>query len=131
MLTSPLSSGGYGKVVIAKHHDLGFKVCIKLYHEESSDECTHEASIYKLLEPLQKPSGCVLAVLGSGSLPPVSYLTLPLWGRSLRRCMSSMQGDDMSVAGRQLIMAVKQIHACRVLHLDLKPCNVTVQRHFS
>lgn len=69
-------------------------------------------------------------VLGPADAPVVVMETLT--GATLSHVVSSqgtpgLDGDDVVLLGRQLCSVLGYLHACGLVHLDLKPSNVVVQ----
>jgi hypothetical protein len=76
-----LGVGSYGKVVIARHTKLGYRVAVKVYFDSDAELAQREFDIYEDLKALSGWDGPALTALAVGSdSPTVSWLAVTLFG---------------------------------------------------
>lgn len=115
----------------AIHVKLGYVVAIKVFHGAHNQEAQTELGLLKHLEERGCASlyGPTLPVLSSSLLEPLTWVACPLFGSSLLSHLRDhgAMNDALALAvAAQLADGLRRIHAAGVLHLDVKPANVTV-----
>lgn len=129
-----LGSGSYGKVVIGHHTKTHKKVAVKVFHESTAESVQRELLIMERIAELSDMFGPVLPVVAKGDRPPVTWAVFPVHGVSFSHLLRHHQAPalrDDCTGGRiaaQLLEGLHALHSAGVLHLDLKPSNISVSR---
>jgi serine/threonine protein kinase len=131
-LEAVIGVGGLGSVYRATHTKLQRQVAVKLMHEslgESPVQRGRFAREAKALAALQHPN--IVAVLDYGVAQTQPYLVMELLeGETLSQ---RLQRGPLPVEralhiAQQLLEALSFMHRARLLHRDVKPSNVFLQR---
>jgi serine/threonine protein kinase len=132
-IESKLGEGGMGVVYRAMHMLMDRPVAIKFLH---SDRLTDNAAIERFKREaraagrIQHPNAT--AVLDFGIANDIFYLVMEyLEGRTLRdrlRAEGPLSGKEALRIMSQVCKAVDYAHKCNVIHRDLKPDNIFLQK---
>jgi serine/threonine protein kinase len=131
-LEAVIGVGGLGSVYRATHTKLNRPVAVKLLHEtfgESQIQRGRFAREAKALAALQHPN--IVAVLDYGVSEAQPYLVMELLeGETLSQ---RLHGGPLAVEPalqtvQQLLEALSFMHRARLVHRDVKPSNVFLQR---
>ena len=118
---SHLGEGSYGAVLLGQAKD-GRQCAVKVFKSRDSvEDLQHEARVLKHLQGALQPSEhnffpCLYAAEESRN--PFPFLALELGGQG------PLQQEVLVPLSLQLKAAVKALHSCRLMHLDLKPSNI-------
>lgn len=127
-----LGEGGMGSVYAARHVKLGRRVAVKIIHEELANRAEVISRFEREVEAnarLEHPN--VATAIDCGDDGGTAYLVMQLVeGESLRMLMNDgpMEWREASEIGAQVADALAAAHAAGVVHRDLKPGNVIVER---
>ncbi|CAJ1367828.1 unnamed protein product, partial [Effrenium voratum] len=118
---SHLGEGSYGAVLLGQAKD-GRQCAVKVFKSRDAvEDLQREARVLKHLQGALQPSErnffpCLYAAEESRN--PFPFLALELGGQG------PLQQEVLVPLSLQLKAAVKALHSCRLMHLDLKPSNI-------
>jgi outer membrane protein assembly factor BamB/predicted Ser/Thr protein kinase len=116
-----LGEGGFGRVYLARHPELGVTVAVKLLHRPMAGDL-HEAVLQARLD---HPG--IVRVLDADRADERAFIVMEyLPGGSLEERLASgaLEAEAVLRLGRELAAALAHAHARGVVHRDLKPANV-------
>jgi serine/threonine-protein kinase len=131
-LESEIGAGGLGVVYRATHEKLAKQVAIKLLHAHCGENAVMRGRFEreaKTLASLDHPN--IVAVTDFGFADDAPYLVMELLegeslaGRLSHGALAQAEAATLSVA---LLRALAFVHARGLVHRDVKPCNVFLQR---
>jgi serine/threonine protein kinase len=126
----PLARGGFAVVWKARQLSLDRMVAVKVYERELAEgyrrRFLREAAAARLSD-----HPCVVTVHDAGVLPDDRpYLIMDLWsGGSLSQWLkpdNRPSQERVREVGVQIADALASVHACGVLHRDVKPANILI-----
>jgi serine/threonine-protein kinase len=131
-LESEIGAGGLGVVYRATHEKLAKLVAIKLLHAHCGENAVMRGRFEreaKTLASLDHPN--IVAVTDFGFADDAPYLVMELLegetlaGRLSHGALAQTEAATLSLA---LLRALAFVHARGLVHRDVKPCNVFLQR---
>ncbi|MFW5846035.1 MAG: protein kinase domain-containing protein, partial [Planctomycetota bacterium] len=143
VIQRPLAAGGMGAVLAVEDHDFGRDTAMKVIHARSADDPValerflDEAHITAQLEHPNIVPIHDLGVMPDGTL----YYTMKLiHGQSLAGVLKAIRADDPEEIARwdeeQILLTFLKVldgvgyaHSRGVVHRDIKPDNIMVDRH--
>ncbi len=129
-----IGSGGMGRVYRARHLRLGTPIAVKLLNADlAADGRTGERFSREARSAMRIRSPHVVIVHDLGELPPgIPFLTMELIeGKSLSELLSDagrLDARSVALLGLQLAEGLAAAHAEGVVHRDLKPDNILIER---
>ncbi len=132
VIEEELGRGAMGTVYRGRHVELPRRVAIKVMHAEHVHEPVLLARFYreaKLAGRLSHPNVVQVIDVGEDAGCPVMVMELAE-GKSLGELMTGQQvpRERMWELVRQLLRGLDHAHGCGLVHRDLKPDNVIVER---
>lgn len=128
-IVRPLAEGGMGAVYVARHRVTGRPVALKVAIKGSHDARLRDEA--RALKAVRHPG--IVALHDEGDLEcGGAYIALELvTGGSLARRLRNGPMETLAALRvlKPLAVALDHVHACGVIHRDLKPGNVLVSRH--
>lgn len=132
-LVAVLGQGGCGTVYSARHRELGTEAAIKVIHRRLATDVNLVQRFLdeaRLVNTIAHPA--LVDIFAVGSLPDGRpYLVMELLqGSTLTVCLKQQQltlAERLSTA-EQCCIALRAAHAKGVVHRDLKPDNIFIQR---
>lgn len=135
----PIGHGGMGNVFFGKNINSGYPVAIKRVHDRYADipEIRHRARVeagYAFRHPhLVEMIGCCESVTGRG---PVFIISKYVYGSTIDKFVAEKFGNlshiefEKRVSSMMLpvLDALNYIHALNIVHMDIKPNNIMVER---
>lgn len=132
LLDSLLGRGSFAKVYSATNTQTSARVALKVQMRKSgtTDQCLHEHNIYKLINR-HGPSKGMISTKHYEISDTSSALAMPLLGYSLqevRRMQDRFSLKATLKVGLQILQRLRVAHKAGVVHVDLKPDNVLLER---
>ncbi len=141
LLISVLGAGGFGKVFLALQRPIGMKVAVKLLHAQEGDAALAEVMLAKFegeaqaLASLDHPNIVQLKKYGRHEGAPYLVMQFVDGGQTLQEMVrrNRAQGEALSVDAvqcilRQVVDGLGAAHRLSIVHRDVKPENVMIQR---
>lgn len=130
----PLGRGGMGAVYLARDTALGRSVALKVPFLRAGDDGAQAVGRFlreaRAAATLDHPNLC--PVFDVGEVAGIPYLTMPfIDGRPLAEAMGrgrAVTPAQAAAVARKLALALHEAHARGVVHRDLKPGNVMINR---
>jgi serine/threonine protein kinase len=127
-----IGEGTYGVVYKAKDREDGKFVALKKIRLEHEDEGVPSTAIREIaiLQELKHPN--IVSLLDVDNLPNKLYLVFEYLDQDLKKYMDSINALEPLLAKsyiKQLLDGLLYCHSHRILHRDLKPQNLLIDRH--
>lgn len=129
----PLGEGTYGEVYKAQNHKTGEILAMKKMKLDQEDEGVPSTAIREvsLLKELSHPN--VVQLKDVFCSPKKLYLVFEFVDNDLKKYMKQLGGNLTPVQIKnftfQLVKGVEFCHSHRILHRDLKPQNLLIDKH--
>jgi serine/threonine protein kinase len=131
---SKLGEGTYGVVFKARDLRTGQVVALKKIRMDSEDEGIPSTTVREIAVLKELRHANVVALLDVVSIGSKLYLVFEFMDQDLKRYMDHAPGaqlDPLLVKSYafQMVRGIEHCHAHRMLHRDMKPQNILIDRH--
>ena len=124
-----LGKGSYGTVYECLDTTTNQQVAIKAINPKDAND---ELKAFESLENIDEKCSYLIEILNGFLEEDLACLVFPIYGPNVKEAMvvneEPFKLQDVKVMGKQLIEATNFLHKNKMLHSDIKPANILLNR---